>query len=103
MPMGRRNSDGTAGATPRPDRLQLRPPPRASRVWAVSINGLLILACLYTLSAAREFLLPLVVGVLVYFLLMPLVRALKRVGIPESIGAAVVVLGLLATVGLGLY
>ena len=65
------------------------------RVWSVGATGLFVLACLYTLRTAREFLLPLVVGIMVYFLLVPLVRKLKRIGVPEGAGAAMVVLTLL--------
>jgi predicted PurR-regulated permease PerM len=83
--------------------LRLEPAGRAHRMWSVAENGLFILACLYTLRAAREFLMPLVLGVMLYFLLIPVVRALKRVGLPESGGAVVVVLSLILVVGLGAY
>ncbi len=73
------------------------------RVWSVGATGLFVLACLYTLRTAREFLLPLVVGVMLYFLLVPLVRRLKRLGVPDGAGAAMVVLTLILVVGLGVY
>jgi predicted PurR-regulated permease PerM len=72
-------------------------------VWSATANGLFVLACLYTLRAAQDFLMPLVLGVMLYFLLMPLVRGLQRLRIPESVGAALVVVGLLLGVGLGAY
>ena len=101
MRIGRRETD--RAPVERREVLRLEPASQAQRVWSVSVNGLFILACLYTLSAARELLLPLVVGVMLYFLFVPVVRKLKRVGLPETAGAAVVVLGLLVVVGLGAY
>jgi predicted PurR-regulated permease PerM len=83
--------------------LRLEPSDRPGRVWSVATVGLFILACLYTLHAARDFLLPLVVGVMLYFLLVPLVRRLKHLGLPEAAGSAIVVLTLLLVVGLGFY
>jgi len=101
MPFGRRAADRSP--TERREMLRLEPPSGAQRVASVGVNGLFVLACLYTLRTAREFLLPLVIGIMLYFLLVPLVRGLKRTGLPEAAGAAVVVLGLLIVVGLGAY
>lgn len=97
---GRRDYD--AGPAPA-DLLRLEPSGRPRRSWPVGLTGLFVLACLYTLRAADDFLMPLAVGVMVYLLLVPLVRALKRIGLPEGIGAAVVVLGLVVSVALSLY
>jgi predicted PurR-regulated permease PerM len=101
MRIDRRETD-RAGAQRR-DVLRLEPVDQAQRGWSIATNGLFVLACLYTLRTARELLLPLVIGVMLYFLLVPAVRLLKRVGLPESGGAAVVVLGLLLVVGFGGY
>lgn len=101
MRIGRRETD-RAAPEPR-DLLRLEPAGQAQRVWSVAVNGLFVLACLYTLRTAREFLLPLVIGMMLYFLLVPAVRMLKRAGLPESAGAAVVVLSVLLVVGLGAY
>ena len=87
----------------RREALRLEPAGKGRQVWSVGVTGLFVLACLYTLRAAREFLLPLVIGVMLYFLLIPVVRRLKRAGLPEAAGAAVVVLTLLLVVGLGVY
>jgi predicted PurR-regulated permease PerM len=76
---------------------------RARRVRSFATTGLFLLACLYTLSLARPFLIPLAVGMMVYFLLRPPVRLLKRMGIGEAWGAALVLAGLCVVVGLGLY
>jgi predicted PurR-regulated permease PerM len=65
--------------------------------------GLFILACLYTVVFARPFLLPLTVALMLYFLLIPVVRALKRLRIPEPVGATLVVATLLAGLALSVY
>jgi predicted PurR-regulated permease PerM len=76
------------------DRLEVR---------SVAITGLFVLAVLYTLYFARAFLLPIVLAVLLDFLLSPVIRALKRVRIPEPLGAAVVILALLGGLGGAAY
>src|SRR4051812_23385093 len=118
--------DSPPGAAFRPDVPPLEPPPEARteeggaveqpdlgklhealtdrlEVRSVAITGLFVLAVLYTLFFARAFLLPIVLAVLFDFLLSPVIRALKRVRIPEPLGAAVVILTLLGVVGGGAY
>ena len=101
MRIGRRETD--RAPVERREALRLEPAGQAQRVWSVAVNGLFVLACLYTLRTAQDFLMPLVIGVMLYFLLVPIVRVLKRVGLPETAGAAVVVISLLLVVGLGAY
>jgi len=102
MPFGRRVTDAARGE--RREMLRLEPRKDSEqRVWSVGTTGLFVLACLYTLRTAREFLLPLVIGIMLYFLLVPLVRRLKRAGLPEAAGASVVVLSLIMVVGVGAY
>jgi predicted PurR-regulated permease PerM len=72
-------------------------------VRSLAITGLLVLAVLYTLYFARAFLLPIVLAVLLDFLLSPIIRLLKRVRIPEPLGAALVILVLLGALGAGVY
>jgi predicted PurR-regulated permease PerM len=69
----------------------------------VGIMGILLLGMLYTLYFARAFLLPITIATLLNFLLSPAVRALKRLRLPEPVGAALVVLGLLGLSGVGAY
>jgi predicted PurR-regulated permease PerM len=72
-------------------------------VRSVAITGLFVLAFFYTLYFARAFFLPLIFAVLLNFLLSPLVRLLKKARIPEAIGAGLVIVTLLATLGFGIY
>lgn len=69
----------------------------------VAITGLFILAVFYTIYFARPFLLPIVLAVLLDFLLSPIIRFLKGLRVPEPVGAAIVVAGLLGLVGAGAY
>jgi predicted PurR-regulated permease PerM len=68
-----------------------------------AITILALLALLYTLYFARDFLIPIVYAVLLNFLLSPLIRALARVRVPPPLSAAVLVLALLAALGGGTY
>jgi predicted PurR-regulated permease PerM len=70
---------------------------------SLAITGLFVLALFYTLYFARAFFLPIVLAVLLDFLLSPLIRAFKRARIPEPLGAAIVVLGLLGATGGAVY
>lgn len=62
--------------------------------WAV-----LLLAVAYAVQAAAGFVLSIVMAALFALLLAPIVGALRRVGIPQPLGAAIVVLTMLALVG----
>ena len=63
------------------------------------LAALLVLAVLYTLYFARAVLLPIVLAVLLALILMPAVRALKRLHVPRGAGAAIVVAALVASLG----
>jgi predicted PurR-regulated permease PerM len=73
------------------------------RVRSHATVGLFILACLYTVAFARPFLLPLTIALMLHFLLMPAVRFLKRLRIPEPAGATLVVGALVAGLTLSVY
>ena len=68
-----------------------------------AIKGLFILALFYTFYFARSLLLPVVLAVLLSLILYPAVRCLKRVFIPEPVGAAIVVISVAALLGTALY
>jgi predicted PurR-regulated permease PerM len=72
-------------------------------VRSLAITGLFVLAVMYTLYFARAFLLPIVLAVLLDFLLSPVIRTLKRVRVPEPLGAALVILALLGVLGGAIY
>jgi predicted PurR-regulated permease PerM len=76
------------------DRIEIR---------SLSITGLFVLAAFYTLYFAKHFFLPIVLAVLLDFLLSPLIRGLKRARVPEPLGAALVIIGLLGTAGAAVY
>jgi len=69
----------------------------------VALTGLFILAAFYTLYFARSFLLPIVLALLLSLLLSPLVRLLRRLHLPEPLGAGIVLLALLGALGGGIY
>ncbi len=69
----------------------------------VSLVGLFILAALYTLHFAQGFFLPIVLAVFLDFLLSPVVRTLRKVGLPEPVGAGFVMLALLGILATGVW
>lgn len=75
----------------------------SSRGRSIEVTILTSLALLYTLYFAREFLIPIVFAVLLNFLLSPLIRRMVRVHIKAPIGAAIIVLVLIAAVVEGGY
>jgi len=83
-------SDGS-----RPDR---KP---SSEFESIALKGLFIIACFFTLYFARAVILPLVLAFLLTFLLRPVVRALRKIRIPEVFGAALVLMALLGIASYG--
>ncbi len=65
--------------------------------------GIFILGILYTIYAARSLLLPIFLALLLAALLQPFVQKLHRWKIPESVGAAAVVLVFVAVVATTVY
>jgi predicted PurR-regulated permease PerM len=68
-------------------------------VRSIALTGLFVLAIFYTMYFMRSLLLPIVLAVLLSYLFRPIVRALARVKIPPIIGAAVILVALLALIG----
>ncbi len=79
------------------------PVPLPTDVRAIALTGLWLLGILYTLYFARAILVPLTLAALLSLLLSPLVRGLRRLGIGESIGAALVLVPLVVVVAAGTY
>jgi predicted PurR-regulated permease PerM len=69
---------------------------------SLALTGLFILAIFYTIYFARAVLLPLVLALLLSFLFAPIVRAMAKARIPAPVGAAIVLLGVVATLGYGI-
>ena len=67
------------------------------------LTGLFILALFYTLYVTRAFLLPIILTFLLSFLLKPAVGGLKKLRIPEPIGAALTLFALLGILAYGVY
>ena len=82
---------------------RMRPPAPVPHPRSAGITILSVLALLYTLYFARDFLIPILYAVLLNLLLSPVVRGLVRWRIPAPLSAAVIVLGLLAALGGGAY
>src|SRR5882724_12358271 len=91
-------ADTAAASPPEPSVETVVAAPVGRRRRSAALSGLLFVGVLYTLYFARALVVPIVLAVLLDFLLKPLVRALRRVGIPEAAGAAIVVLGSLGSV-----
>ncbi len=68
-----------------------------------AVVGLFVLALLGALYVARVVVLPIVLAVMLGLLLAPAVRFLRRLHVPRWIAAGVVVAGLVAVVGGGVY
>lgn len=72
-------------------------------VRSLALSSLLILATFYTLYLTQAFLLPIVLSLLFSFLLSPVVRFLRKLHIPNALGAGLVVFGLIGSVAWGVY
>jgi predicted PurR-regulated permease PerM len=90
-------------AAPRPDLARTGAALGNARALTGGVVVLAVLAGLYTLYFAREFLIPLTFALLLSFVLSPLVRALARLRVRPPLGAALVLLALLGGVGAGVY
>jgi predicted PurR-regulated permease PerM len=71
-------------------------------VRSIALTGLFIMAVFYTIYFMRSILLPIVLALLLSYLLRPIVRALAKLKIPLPVGAALILIGLLALVGYGI-
>lgn len=69
---------------------------------SIALTGLFILALFYTMYFARAVLLPIVLSLLLSFLFAPFVRALAKARIPPAVGAALLLLAIVALVGYGI-
>jgi predicted PurR-regulated permease PerM len=89
--------------TPTPDIERTAEAIDTPRSRSIETTVLTVLAVLYTLYFAREFLVPIVFAILLNFLLSPLIRWLARYYVKPPIGAVLVVLLLVGAVGGAMY
>jgi len=71
-------------------------------VQSISLTGLFILAVFYTMYFMRSVLLPIVLALLLSYLLRPILRGLARLKIPLPVGAAIILIGVIALVAYGI-
>ncbi|CAA9437604.1 MAG: UPF0118 membrane protein SMc00793, partial [uncultured Ramlibacter sp.] len=95
-------------AVPPPEQVDPTAPPHVMlHATAQARNvGLIVLASiavLATLRWASAFFIPLMLGFVFYYALAPVVEALARLRIPRALGAAVLILGILAGSGAAIY
>ncbi len=88
-----------AATPPRLSILQLLQRPFEIRGFA--LNGLFILAVLYTIYFARSVLLPVVLALLLSFLFAPFVRAMAKFRIPPPASAAILIIGVFGALAYG--
>jgi len=67
------------------------------------MSFLLALGVIYTLYFAQELVLPIFVAAMLALILSPVVEALRRIAMPEALGAAIVVALLVALCGIVVY
>lgn len=73
------------------------------RIQTVALVGLLLLGVFYTLYFASAVFIPIALAVLFSLLLAPVVRRLARIGVPEALGAAIVLALVIAGVLFGIF
>jgi len=101
--------DATASATPvspaaaQPDLSRTASAIASVRARSANLTVLTVLAVMYTLYFARDFLIPIVFALLLSFLFSPVVRALTRIRIPAPVGAGLVILVILGVIGSGAF
>ncbi len=66
---------------------------------SMSLTGLFIMGCFYTLYFARAFFLPVTLAIVFMFLLAPLVRALKTCRLPAAVGSAIAIVAVVGITG----
>jgi predicted PurR-regulated permease PerM len=86
---------------PSPQTVPAVEPSRVPANWVTV--GLFILAVLYTFHLARALLLPIVLALLFSLLLSPAVHWLKKLRVPEPLGAALIMVLLAGAIGVGFY
>ena len=71
-------------------------------VRSIALTGLFVLAVFYTIYFMRSILLPIVLGLLLSYLLRPIVRGLAQIKIPLPVSAALLLIGFFGLIGYGI-
>jgi predicted PurR-regulated permease PerM len=95
--VGRTETSGSVHRSSLEDTARLFEGPLGIR--SLSLTGLFVLACFYTLYFARDFFLPVMLAIVFMFLLTPLIRMLKSVRVPEALGSAIVIVTVAVCIG----
>jgi predicted PurR-regulated permease PerM len=85
---------------PEPEPVTIRMP---VDIRSLSLTVLAALATILVLQYAQSVLIPIVLGVLISYALSPHVTSLARVGVPRAIGAALALMLLMGSLGVGVY
>src|SRR5437867_1939478 len=72
-------------------------------LFSIALTGVLVLGLIAFARAAKPFLMPIVLALLLNFLLKPMVSALCRVHLHRAIGAAIVLVLFIGLISTGLY
>jgi predicted PurR-regulated permease PerM len=72
-------------------------------VRSFTLTGIFLLLALYALKIGSDFFVPVTLAFLLSFLFAPVVRILHRLYIPLSLGAALVLFGLIGVLTFGIY
>jgi len=67
-----------------------------------AVVGLALLAALYTMYFAAELILPIFLALFLSIILRPMVRGIHRLGIPRTMAALIVLIGLIGVIATGL-
>ena len=89
--------------SPRRNRVELSRLLQPIDVRSRALLGILILLSLYMLKIASTFFVPVVLAFLLQAVFAPVVRALSRLWIPRPVGAAMVLIAILGSVGYAIY
>lgn len=77
-------------------------PPDDSRR-GIAVTGIFIILSIYALYFGREFFMPVILAFLMALTLTPIVRFLRKRGVPSALSATLLVVGTSAVIGLGGY
>jgi predicted PurR-regulated permease PerM len=87
----------------RPNIYELGEVLRPLNVRSLALTGIFLLLTLYSLKLASTFFIPVVLALILSFLFASVIRTLSRFYVPPPVGAALILLVLLGSLGFGIY